>query len=452
MATVGRCPEGSLELYKRLTCQPLTTDQAVWAVSALVTHHMKRRPRYHRKLPGRNRSPRGGHTPPYWRYPRLVRTNPFSPGAVRLPPYLVGRASQWALIEGLANQIETEGHHSPLCFLAPAGLGKTTLLKQVGRELTQRNWLCGYAEASQDAALAIQDLLADARQALPPEAIGARFRARLQEFNVTAGPVGAGFKLGSLNDGTAYTQLRELLTSLGELAKLDQVGVALLIDEAQVLPSNALDLLFRVVNRLDDFPIAAIMGGLPNIPNVIGNGLRSAPYVFYADLDPLSSEDARAALAEPIAAAGGQCEPSALAHLVKFAEGHPLTLQMVGSSAWIAADRETSPEEVPFIQERHAAVAIDAAQSQLTLAAYRPVWARCKKPERRLLLALANSMGGVQSESDLLSNLKAAMTNPEKVLDNLVGKGVVYAREEAVRFVVPGFDEFVRGRSLESHA
>jgi hypothetical protein len=35
MAAVGRCPEDSLELYKRLTCQPLATDQAVWGCQCI---------------------------------------------------------------------------------------------------------------------------------------------------------------------------------------------------------------------------------------------------------------------------------------------------------------------------------------------------------------------------------------------------------------------------------
>jgi hypothetical protein len=83
------------------------------------------------------------------------------------------------------------------------------------------------------------------------------------------------------DNGTAYTRLVELLRELGESAQFDQVGVALFIDEAQVLPSAHMDILFRAVNRLDELPIVLILSALPNIMNVIARGQRSSPHVFF---------------------------------------------------------------------------------------------------------------------------------------------------------------------------
>ena len=63
-----------------------------------------------------------------------------------------------------------------------------------------------------------------------------------------------------------------------------------------------------------------------------------------------------------------------------------------------------------------------------------------------MLSALASSEESL-SEYELLLGLKPAVKNPEKALGDLLGQGIVYMHEDAVRFVVPGFGGFVRTRS-----
>jgi hypothetical protein len=231
------------------------------------------------------------------------------------------------------------------------------------------------------------------------------------------------------------------------MAQQERVGVALLIDEAQALPIGDLYTVFRVVNHLDWLPISAIMAGLPNIPHSLsGKVPMSIVDVYFKDLDPLTPEGSRAALTAPVFDAGGEFEVDALDSLIGFAAGHPLTLQRLGFSAWSHADLDAPSDAPPRLQNHHASAAIDETRSQLEVSIYRPVWAQCDKARRAVLSALASSEESL-SEYELLLGLKPAVKNPEKALGDLLGQGIVYMHEDAVRFVVPGFDGFVRTRS-----
>jgi hypothetical protein len=344
-------------------------------------------------------------------------------------------------------QIQHRQSHPAICFLAPAGLGKTSLLKQARRNLQEKDWICGYSSSSPDGATAILDFLRDARQALPPGRIGAKFLARLREFNVTAGPVGLGVKLGDLDEHTSYEQLWDLLTSLGKLAKRKRVGVALLIDEAQVLSAGDLDRLFRAVLSLDDLPIAVIIAGLPSITSTLSMSDWTSPPVLFEYLRPLNKEEARFALVTPITDSGAEIEPAALDRLSDFTMGHPLTLQMVGSAAWIDADREISDYERLVIRERHSLTAIDSTRSQLTISVYEPVWRQCDEPERTFLAALAFSTSTNRNGWELETRLEGKIPSPYQVAGSLLDRGIIYRDDTSVEFVVPGFEEFIRRRA-----
>ena len=117
-----------------------------------------------------------------------------------------------------------------------------------------------------------------------------------------------------------------------------QVGVALVIDEAQALPTKDLELLMRVIGRLDDLPIAVLIGGLPRIPQGLvqrDQHARALPDIWYQPLYPLSAEESRHALEVPMVDAGCKFQPAALDRLASFSEGNPLVLQMLGSAAWL---------------------------------------------------------------------------------------------------------------------
>jgi len=378
-----------------------------------------------------------------------MQLNPYPRGSARPEKYLFGRAAEIQAIEHFAHEVQTRQASDVLCFLAPAGLGKTSLLKLARRRLQQRGWFCGYSEASSDATTSMLDLLADAGDALPPEGLGARFRSRLDELSLTAGPVGIGFKLSAKADeATSYTRLTRLLSGLGQLAISGGVGVALIIDEAQALPSADLALLMRVVDRLDELPIAVLIGGLPRVPRRLissSDFASTQPNLWYETLSCLGPEDARDVLVVPAADAGCTLDPDALDLLTGFAAGHPLLLQMAGSAAWRAASQDASGGRVR-ITAGHAEQALSEAARQLTLAIYEPLWAVCSPPERQVLRLLAPLCRDGQGAR--LPELRAAGDGFVDTVLALAGNGIVWFRSPTrpVRLVLPGFADYILQR------
>lgn len=424
-----------------------------------------------------------------------VQSNPFPRGASRPPQHIFGRSDQLRYLERFTHDVKTAQRSDIVCYLAPPGLGKTCLLKNTRRNLQGQGWLCGYSEASTDPDTAITDLLYDATEALPEEGAGARFRSRIDEFNISAGPVGVGMKLGSQADLTVYAKFTKLLAGIGAMAKRHGTGVALIIDEAHVLPRQNLELLLRAVNRLDELPIALIVAGLPSIPRRMIHGLpdESTPsLIFYSDLRPLSWEHAEQALRVPASDAGVSFQEDALEILLRFAKGNPLTLQMIGSAAWLEACHSAGQQEPYIIEAIHARTAVSSTKSQLTTAVYSPLWSKLTPDEKSVLAALAEcektqfivpyerfnmpdfiifniprSMpslalppGHIYSPDviffERMQMLESAHKEAERIIAGLWEKGIVHfdnfpsvdpgdpaSAHPSVEFVVPGFAEFI---------
>jgi hypothetical protein len=403
-----------------------------------------------------------------------MRLNPYPRGPVRPAQYLFGRSAQLRSLERFAHDVKVGQRSDVICFLAPPGLGKTCLLKHTKKLLQSQGWLCGYSEASADPDTAIIDLLTDASDALPTEGIGAKFRSRLQEFSITAGPVGFGMKLGTSGDATIYSKFAKLLESLGETAQRARKGVVLMVDEAHVLPRRNLELLLRTVNHLDEFPIGVIIAGLPGIPSKIiyGHEDESTPMdLWYEPLYPLGWNDAELALKTPSAEFGDQFQDDALDSLVEFAHGHPLTLQMVGSVAWLEASRSTPNDDPMIINSFHAEAAINSVRSQLTTSIYSPLWGKLREHEKAVLRSLANCEAAgltlpyekpreketaieehLQSSFTIFRKKNEAIDNAHKdggdILSELAYRGIIYCSVSAahgslLEFVVPGFADFI---------
>lgn len=304
------------------------------------------------------------------------------------------------------------------------------------RKLQQQGWLCGYSEASPDASTAIDDFFTDARQALPSGGVGAKLRARLQEFSISAGPIGVGFKLQESDNVTSYSRLLQFLTALGDLAKRNKVGVALLIDEAQALPPTELAILLRVVNGLD-FPVMVVTAGLPGIPALLHLIPATVPPNYYLSLEPLNLDDTLLAIKTPIIDSGGSIDKEAADLLARFTSGHPLSIQMAASAAWFEADERTANDDALIVSVSDANAAIESTLTQLNISVYTPIWDGCTEPERAALRAVAKA----ETELDVLLSFEA---NSESALRSLIAKGILY--NNPVEFVVPGFSYFASKR------
>jgi hypothetical protein len=370
--------------------------------------------------------------------------NPFSPGTSYADQLIFGRGGQLAIVGQVVNQIENSYPQSPICFIGPSGLGKTTILKYIARKLTDKHWLCGYSEASSNVGSAIFDVLADAGRLAPRKSMAGRALSRIKGFNVTAGPISLGLDIESVESGSAYNRLVEIFQAISDSAKFGLVGAALLMDEIQVLPQEHIEILFRALSVLDESPIVLFMAALPNIEDKFSPGSRSDQHYHLSWLAPLDARDATALLDESATLADGEFDSAASAILVEFSEGHPLTLQMLGADAWELGSSPIKSGDRVVVREDHAREAIVRVRQQLKRTSYRPVWKSCTPRQRALLQALAQTSGAV-TEQELLDSMGAKGAKADALTDDLIdliGRGVLYDYDDFLTWVVPGFRDF----------
>lgn len=378
--------------------------------------------------------------------------NPFNPGVYSPVQVIFGRDEQLRVVGRVIAQVEDGSSHPPVCFTGPQGLGKTFMLRHIANELRARGWLCGYTEAGSDIGSAIYDILGDAEHMAPRRSAVRRTLGRVKGVSTTAGPVSIGLDLQSVDNGSAYSRLVQLFREINGKAGSAFTGAALLLDEAQVLPDAHLNQLFRALGAVEQSRIVLFMAALPGLTGVISSMSQSVaapswkrsfstPYVRVSDLRALSPADSESVLLSPVDPEEGEFEPPAVSALARFALGHPMTLQMLGQSAW---DIGACGDGKVVICAAHADEAIAEVSEQLRIRYHRPAWRNCSDRERSLLKRLAN-MGGSAAERELAGSAKGGGPDPTATIYGLVDGGLLYddPRTGIISIVMPGFREFI---------
>jgi hypothetical protein len=382
-----------------------------------------------------------------WYSLSYMAANPFRPGTYYTGQQLFGREGMLRSIRRAADDIEGRHPHAPISLHGPPGIGKTVLLRHAVKELRERKWLCGYSEAGSNAGSAVYDMLADMQRTVPSQSIAKRLFSRAQGIQLGAGPVSIGLDMRSLGNESAYTRLVDLLLRLDHTAKSEKVGVAFVLDEAHALPSSQLFLVLRAFKSLVDSSVILFMAALPGIENEFATGDPSNPYIFSWSVDYLDVQSSEAALVEPARAEGGDFDEGALAALVGFAKGHPLTLQLLGRYAWDNAADKFSRDEPLLLGADDADIAIRQARQQLERTYYLPIWYACASEDRAFLSSISWANDGLTRE-EALQAAKTKMAEPWRALYHLVGKGIIHEyydikeHHSRIMFAIPGFREF----------
>lgn len=388
--------------------------------------------------------------------------NPFTPGAGRTPPALVGRAAELnagdLLIRRTANGLSGRS----MMLYGLRGVGKTVLLNELRRRADSAGWLTAMVEAKQDRKRADQsrarlarELTAAARSVRPwwttasekaKTALGT-----IQSFSVTAGigPLSATATTSPsdrASSGDIELDLEDLVADVVPALRETAIAMALFIDEIQDLDISMLTALLSAQHRAaqNDWPFYVFGAGLPIVPATLADARSYAERQFdYRHIDRLSSDDAREALAGPAAAAGAEFVPEALDLLLGAARGYPYFLQVYGDQAW-----QCSPQSPIQPDDAHAAIALGTDELDRSLFASR--WERATAKQKQLMAAMAVDTGP-SPVGDLVARMGKKKPSDLSVFrDELIKKGLIYAPGRGfLDFTVPLMADFIQRHSNE---
>lgn len=285
-------------------------------------------------------------------------------------------------------------------------MGKTSLLHRVRDILRARGWLAGYYEVRRDVdpGVAIRTIIADSAQLStgPLRTALATGGHRLGSMKLSLGPTGFGFEADTTAaaDPSAdpYPQLVTFLRQLGDNARANGIGVALLIDELQIFQKRDL-----------------------------------------AVFDPAFDQ-------------GVIWDDLALDVLVREAEGYPYFVQLYASETWIRADGE------PRVTADHVLAAEVPVRRQLDVGLYSARYDRLSDREREYVDAMVEVMGTTGgdlgfrrqrvSSGQVAAALGKTLSAVGQSRDRVIRKGIVHSPQFGMlEFSVPGFADYVRRRS-----
>jgi hypothetical protein len=390
--------------------------------------------------------------------------NPYAPGAGQRPPELAGRDREVRQFEVVLERVAAGRPERSLVLSGLRGVGKTVLLNAMRSLALTRAWGTGKVEARPDRPIRLpiaQALHAASRELAPrhrdPDRVD-EFLGVLKAFALQTSanerkgvrwrpPYDVPAARGRADSGDLETDLIELFTAAGELARDLGVGIAVFIDEMQDIPSEELAALCGACHEIGQLgvPFVVVGAGLPHLPTALSASKSYAERLFrYVSVGRLDRAAADRALTLPAASEGVEYEPAALDALYEVTDGYPYFIQAFGKATWDVAPR--SPITADDVK-----VATPEAEAELAVGFFGSRYERATPAERDYMRAMAE-LGAERGDGPVATGDVAALLGrkPQSLSparDALIKKGLVYASERGhVAFTVPHFGAFLRSQ------
>lgn len=360
--------------------------------------------------------------------------NPFAPGFGTQPPLLAGRDG---LLRRIAAAMAAGPRHpdSTLVITGARGTGKTVLLNAAESEGRSRGWAAIAVSASEEGGLTWNVAAAASDRNCWPELW------RQQAVGFETDPRGRP-PLG----GSGRQTLRAALTTMAEAAAGRGAGVLITVDELQAVDvedartfANAI----QHVARREQRPVMFIGAGLPDVEDTVlaDDGITFFQRCRRSTIGPISDEDVRVAVEQPIIDAGGWIESAALEAAVAAASGYPFMVQLIGFHAW-----EHSPDPKSGITTAAMAVGLADANDEMVNLVIRPVWKHLSEADRRFLQAMARDRGD-STTSDIAARLEKPPSHIGVYRSRLIRAGVIISSGHGrLRFTHEALHSWLRSR------
>lgn len=213
------------------------------------------------------------------------------------------------------------------------------------------------------------------------------------------------------------------------------------IDELQYVEEQQLAALISALHRCAQqrLPVTVVGAGLPQLPGRLGEAKSYAERLFnFAEIGPLSTDDAKRAITLPANEEGIDIEQGAVDRIVNETQGYPYFLQEWGKSAWDVA--QASP-----ITEADVANASIEAIAALDESFFRVRFDRLTPAEKKYLRAMAELGPGPHRSGDIAQELGRRVESLGPTRSGLIAKGMIWSPTHGdTAFTVPLFDGFMK--------
>lgn len=382
------------------------------------------------------------------------RDNPYTPGAGRKPPTMAGREEDLDHFQDLTERLSAGRYERSLVYSGLRGVGKTVLLMEFDVLASEAGWATtDVAEIGSHPDFRVGFARMAARLL---REIGRKHHVRtgieaalgvVKAFS-TAVPSGQQIKLdvepttGIADSGDPESDLTDLLTEVGEVARSARTGALFLIDEMHNFegPSlAAICIAFQAISRRA-LPVALVGAGLPDLQIRLMAAKPYADRLFqYRELGRLPDPGARAALVGPAAVLGVEYEEDAARRVVGEAAGYPYFIQEFGLELWNHAEKaRITTGDVETVGE--------IVKDSLAANFFGPRFDMATDAEQRYLAAMAGLGDPPYRTADVATGYGARDQRGVSVhRDALIQKGLIWSpRRGHVDFTVPLFAEFLR--------
>lgn len=396
--------------------------------------------------------------------------NPYTPSA--RPRVFVGREHERDRLRGSLARVAAYGEMmGPLTIVTgPRGVGKTSLLRDVAGQAERDGFVVAWSACLKqrtflaEVAGSVTRALDRAEATDTSGRSGSRASKVTVELRAGIARLAAEFSPRAAADAGRIGPLLDFFESASTLVRTrGGAGLVIMIDELHAPLESGNDwtyqperdaateaaILLNVVQQMeaerDRFPLGVIGAGLPQTKGLLTRAATFGERSHELTLGDLDAETSASVLTAPAEALEVRWSPEALTEAVATAQGYPQSLQVIGAATWDVA----RPEAGATLGLGDFRAGLVEAQRSLT-SMYEARWSVTTAAERSFLSAMA-SLGTVPVKRQQLAEaLGVATTTLSTPRQSLINKGVI---EEAgrglLRFTVPGFGEFVRGRSGE---
>ena len=380
--------------------------------------------------------------------------NPYRPGAGETPTYLAGRDKTLEEGEKILTTISYGYPARSEIFYGLRGVGKTVLLNRLMDIGIERGIVSESIEIENrsksfqsELALKVYKLMVQLSRTKQLEAYMIRALGILKAFSLKYSNDGFTTEIsvdpvqGIANTGNISNDISELFLALGSVAKHQKKGVAIFIDEMQILRVADMEALFVAIHRVNQkgYPLVLFGAGLPKIIKIAGRVKSYAERLFlFVKIGSLDKESAALALTKPAEGLGISYTPDAINEVLRITEGYPYFLQEYGSQIWDLKQDNT-------ITLGTVKAAYREFESRIDESFFRVRYEKATHRELEFMLAMVKT-GALPCTIRQVANILHVKLQSISVLRaQLIHKGFIYDSSRGeIDFTVPQFGEYLK--------